>query len=94
MNNPLSPQLLDVIDHTFLELPKLSISDYQIFGNLIYILAYNRGLYEIRLTPDQAVVLRSKVQLGQDITRFRVDRLGFNDDLMVVATNGQTIYEF
>ena len=29
-----------------------------------------------------------------DINRFRVDQLGFNDDLNVVATNGNTIYQF
>jgi len=29
-----------------------------------------------------------------DINRFRVDRVGFNDDLQVVATNGNTIYQY
>ena len=94
MTNPLKPQLLDVIDHTFLELPKLSIADYQVSYNLIYLLAYNKALYEIRLTPDQAIVIRSKFNIKLDISRFWVDRLGFNDDLNVVASNGNTIYQF
>jgi len=38
--------------------------------------------------------VRSRFDLKLDITRFRVDRLGFNDDLNVVATNGNTIYQF
>ena len=45
MLNPLKPQLLDVIDNTFLELDKLSIADFQINMGLIYILAYNKGIY-------------------------------------------------
>jgi len=45
MINPFKPQLLDVIDHTFLEIPKLSIADYQVSYNLIYILAYNKAIY-------------------------------------------------
>lgn len=45
MTNPLRPQILDVIDHTFFELEKLSIADFQVAYNLIYILAYNKGVY-------------------------------------------------
>jgi hypothetical protein len=29
-----------------------------------------------------------------DVTRFRVDQLGFNDDLRVVVTNGNTVYQY
>jgi len=94
MLNPLRPQLLDVIDHTFLDIPSLSIADYQIYANNIYILAYNRGIYELRLNPDQNIQIRSKFDIKLDIDRFRVDQLGFNDDLNVVATNGNTIYQF
>jgi hypothetical protein len=94
MIDPLKPQLLDVIDHTFLELSKLSIADYQVSQGLIYILAYNKGIYELRLTRDQHLQIRSFLPLQLDINRFRVDQLGFNDDLNVVATNGNTIYQF
>jgi hypothetical protein len=94
MLNPLKPQLLDVIDNTFFEMNKLSIADVQINMGLIYILAYNRGIYELRLTRDQHLVIRSFLPLQLDINRFRVDQLGFNDDLNVVATNGNTIYQF
>lgn len=94
MLNPLKPQLLDVIDNTFLEMNKLSIADVQINMGLIYILAYNRGIYELRLTRDQHLVIRSFLPLQLDINRFHVDQLGFNDDLNVVATNGNTIYQF
>lgn len=45
MQNPLKPQLLDVIDYTFLELDKMSIADYQVNMGLIYILVYNKGIY-------------------------------------------------
>lgn len=46
------------------------------------------------LTRDQHLQIRSILPLQLDITRFRVDQLGFNDDLNVVATNGNTIYQF
>lgn len=94
MNNPFHPQLLDVIDHTFLQLDKLSIVDYQVYADLIYIWVYNKGLFEIRFTPDQYLQIRSRFEMQLDITRFRVDRLGFNDDLNLVATNGNFIYQF
>jgi hypothetical protein len=94
MNNPLYPQLLDVIDHTFFEMEKLSIADYQIHMGLIYILAYNRGIYQLRLNRDQYIQIRSFLPLKQDFYRFRVDQLGFNDDLNVVVSNGNMIYQF
>jgi len=94
MANPLRPQLLDVIDHTFLELETLSIADFQVHNDLIYILAYNKGIYQFRLTLDQHITLRSIFPIKLDVNRFRVDQLGFNDDLNLVVTNGNTIYQF
>ena len=94
MINPTRPQLLDVIDHTFFELEKLSIADYQIHMGLIYILAYNKAIYELRITRDQHIQIRSIFPIQLDVTKFRVDQLGFNDDLNVVVTNGNTIYQF
>lgn len=94
MINPIRPQLLDVIDHTFFELDKLSIADFQIHMNLIYILAYNRAIYELRITRDQHIQIRSIFPIQLDVYKFRVDQLGFNDDLNVVVTNGNTIYQF
>lgn len=94
MNNPLDPQLIDVLDHTFFNLNSLSIADFQIHMNLIYILIYNKGLYELRVTPDQYVQLRSKFEMQMDMNRFSVDQLGFNDDLNIVMTNGHSVYQF
>lgn len=85
---------MDVIDHTFLELDSLSIADYQVHMNFIYLLVYNKGVYELRLTPDQYVVITTKFDMKMDMTRFRVDQLGFNDDLNLVLTNGHTVYQF
>jgi hypothetical protein len=93
-DNPKDPQLLDVIDHTYFEMDSLSIADYQIYANLIYVLIYNKGVYELRLTPDQFVQIRSRFDMRLDITRFRVDRLGFNDDINLVMSNENTIYQF
>ena len=87
MNRPKTPQLLDVIDHTFFELDSLSIADYQIYMDLVYILVYNKGIYELRFTPDQNVQIRSRFDMQLDITKFRVDQLGFNDDLNLVMSN-------
>lgn len=63
------------------------------FGR-IYILAYNRGLYEIDLTRDQKVQMRSFFEIKMDMTRFKVDRIGFNDDLYIAITNGNQIYTY
>lgn len=94
MNNPLDPQLIDVLDYTFFDLNSLSIADFQVHMNLVYILVYNKGIYELRLTPDQHVQIRSKFEMKMDMNRFRVDQLGFNDDLNIVMTNGHTVYQF
>lgn len=94
MDHPKSPQLLDVIDHTFFEMESMSIADYQIHQNLVYILIYNKGLYELRFTPDQNVQIRSRLDMQLDITKFSVDQLGFNDDLNLVMSNENTIYQF
>lgn len=55
MSDPENPQLFDVLDHTFLELDKLSIIDYQVHMNIVYLLVYNKGLYQFRITPDMHI---------------------------------------
>ena len=54
-SSPLNIKLLDVIDHTVLNLETLAIEDFQLHYNLLYILVKNIGLYQIRLTPSQRV---------------------------------------
>jgi hypothetical protein len=61
---------------------------------LIYILAYNKGLYEFRITRNQRLNIRSFFEIKMDVNRFRVDQLGFNDDLSVVLTNGNSVYQY
>ncbi len=51
----MEPYLLDVIDHTVLGGDSLSIADFQIYDGLMYVLSYNKGLYEIRLSGNQKV---------------------------------------
>lgn len=93
-DSPLAIRLLDVIDHTVLELDALSIYDYQVHFNLIYILVKGMGLYQFRVTPTQHLQLRSFMQINMDVTQFRVEQLGFNDDLLVAFSNDNTIYQF
>jgi hypothetical protein len=52
------------------------------------VLSYNKGLYEIRLTSNQ------KVEIRMDVNKFAINRLGFNDDLNVVFSNGNNIYQY
>ena len=94
MDNPTKPQLLDVVDHTFFGMEKLSIVDYQIHNNLIYILMHNVGVYQMMFTPDQHLIRRAHFDIALDINRFRVDQLGFNDNLNIVFSNENTIYQF
>lgn len=90
----MEPYLLDVVDHTVLGGESLSIADFQIYDGLMYVLAYNRGLYELRLTRNQKIVIRSFFEIRMNVNRFWVNRLGFNDDLNVVLTNGNSIYQY
>lgn len=53
IRNAVDPQIIDVIDHTFIDQTRLSIVDYQVIFGQLYVLAYNRGLYEIAITRDQ-----------------------------------------
>ena len=94
MDNPTRPQILDVVDHTYFDMEKLSIVDYQVHNNLIYLLIYNKGVYQMMFTPDQHLVKRASFDMALDITRFRVDQLGFNDDLNLVMSNENTVYQF
>ena len=55
IRNALDPQIIDVIDHTLIRQSEFSIADYQIAFNQLYVLAYNRGLYEFTITNDQRI---------------------------------------
>jgi hypothetical protein len=58
------------------------------------VLSYNKGLYEIRLTSNQKVEIRSFFEIRMDVNKFAINRLGFNDDLNVVFSNGNNIYQY
>ena len=57
-------------------------------------LDYNRGLFEMRYTRSQKVYIRSSFNIRNDVTRFSLNRLGVNDDLTVVFSNGNHLYEY
>lgn len=59
ITNAMEPYLLEVIDHTLLGGADLAIADFQIHQGLMYLLAFNRGFYELRLTANQKVVIKS-----------------------------------
>lgn len=94
IRNEIDPQILDVIDYTFIGEKSLSIADYQISFGQLYILAYNKGLFEIVLSPNQRIYTRNFFEIKMDMYRFKVDRIGFNDDLYLVMTNGNQIYTY
>lgn len=94
ITNRLDPLLIEVIDHTIFAQTTLSIVDFKFYEGLIYILDFNRALYEIRFTANQKINIRSKFPVENDVYRFSVNRLGVNDDLTVVLTNGHHAYEY
>lgn len=88
------PYLLDVIDHTVLGGSTLSIADFTVYDGLMYVLSYGKGLYELRLAPNQRVEIRTFFEIRMDVNRFAINRLGFNDDLKVVFSNGNNLYQY
>ena len=87
-------RLFDVIDYTMFPINSLSILDYQIHFNLIYLLIKDHGLVQLRVTPDQRLYIRSFMPIKSNVQKFRVAQLGFNDDLHVVLANDNTVYQF
>ncbi len=87
-------QIYDVIDHTLMRLPSLAIMDFQIHFNLIYILVKNEGLFQIQFTPTQRLVVTAFFPIKMNVNRFRVSQNGFNDDLSVVFSNQNMVYQY
>lgn len=56
----MQPSLIEVIDHTIFGHGTLNIVDFKFYEGLIYILDFNRALYEIRFTNNQKINIRSK----------------------------------
>jgi hypothetical protein len=75
-------------------MPHLSILDYQIHNNFIYLLIKDEGLYQIQLTPTQRLQRTAYFTIKMNVNRFRVEQNGFNDDLHVVVSNNNTIYQY
>ena len=92
--NIMKIQIVDVIDHTLLGLPSLAIYDFQVHFNYIYLLVKDSGLYQIELTPTQRLIRRSFFPIKMNVNRFVVEQNGFNDDLHLVFSNDNTIYQF
>jgi hypothetical protein len=65
-------EIIDVIDYTVLDLPSLSILDFQVHNNLIYLLVKNVGLYQIQFTATQRLVIRSFLPIKLNVNRFFV----------------------
>lgn len=87
-------QIFDVIDHTLLNLPTLAIMDYQIHMNFIYLLVRDTGVYQIQFSSSQRLIRTSYFPIKMNINRFRIEQNGFNDDLHVVLSNDNTIYQY
>lgn len=56
-DHPVQAQILDVIDHTFLDLPSLTILDYQMHFNNLYLLVKDKGIYQLSFSPSQRILL-------------------------------------
>lgn len=87
-------QILDIIDHTLLNLHEMAIMDYQIHFNFIYILVKNQGLYQIQMSPNQRITRHAYFPIKMNVNRFRIEQNGFNDDLHVVLSNDNTVYQY
>lgn len=87
-------QILDVIDHTLMGLPSLAILDYQIHFNFIYLLVRDVGLYQIQFTATQRLQRTAFFPIKMNVNRFRVEQNGFNDDLHLVISNDNTVYQY
>lgn len=87
-------QILDVIDHTLLNLPHLAIMDFQIHMNFIYLLVKDEGLFQIQFTPTQRLQRTAHFPIKMNVNRFRVEQNGFNDDLHVIFSNDNTVYQY
>ena len=94
IRDSMDPQIIEVLDYTFIGEKSLSIVDYQIAFGRLYLLAYNIGLFQIVLSPTGVIYVRDYFKIKMDMYRFRVDRIGFNDDLYLVMTNGNQIYTY
>jgi hypothetical protein len=87
-------QIFEVIDHTVLNLPFMSILDYQILNNFIYLLVKDEGIYQLHLTPTQRLQRSAHFTIKMNVNRFRVEQNGYNDDLHVVISNNNTVYQY
>lgn len=87
-------QIYDVIDHTLLHLPSLAILDFQIHFNYIYILVKNEGLFRLEFTPTQRLINTAVFPIKMNVNRFRVSQDGFNDDLTIIFSNENTVYQY
>lgn len=94
IRDSMDPQIIEVVDYTFIGEKSLSIVDYQIAFGRLYLLAYNKGLFEIVLSRNGVIYMRNFFAIKMDMYRFRVDRIGFNDVLYLVMTNGNQIYSY
>lgn len=90
----LTIQILDVIDHTLFDLPSLSILDFQVHFNYVYLLIKDVGLYQIEFTPTQRIIKRAFFPIKMNVHRFVVEQNGFNDDLHLVFSNENTVYQY
>lgn len=93
-DSPLNIKLIEVIDHTVLRLDSFTLADYQLHLNKVYLLIKNVGLYQLRLSSSQRITIQAITEVKQNINRFRVDQLGFNDDLNVIMANDNTAYQY
>ena len=93
-DHPAQAQIIDVIDHTFLNLPSLAIIDYQVHFNNLYLLVKDKGLYQLTFSPNQRLMHAAFMEVRMNVQQFRVEQLGFNDDLHVVVANDNTIYQY
>ena len=60
INNPLKPWTIKVMDRSYLNQDKLSITDFKIYLGDIYILDYHSGVISFDLTPSQNIIIKGR----------------------------------
>jgi hypothetical protein len=72
LNDPFRPWVIKVMDRSYLNLDKLSITDFQVYLGDIYILDYHSGVISFDITPSQNIVIKGKYRTDSGFRKLGV----------------------
>ena len=93
VNDPLKPWTMAIVDRSFLHQDKLSITDFKVYLDQIYILDFHSGMIRLMITDAEDLVITGRYRSDSGFTKMGIYSDNYDNSFILAFANRHAIYE-